>query len=584
MAAALSSSLTSSTPVPTSRDSTRQLIRHLDELRGQFGGAIALRRLACMSALEQRSIRSAALLRRYHDILSYMRAFPDSIAVYRQSQACLSNWGERVALLSADQRWLLGDSGIEGTTVEHEFKFESAAWLAERVPDEIDVAWETYDDPAALHDLLAHVVLPVEQDYFEDESTTTQGWIEQARGSSTGTDARWILRQLQDVLPPEVCAPAYDSAEIPLRWRLTDRRCSRTHNVLARARCETRRAGMRRASRNARATVWRPLSTIRRLPEARAQRVIDVVTAALLSRAREVYAIRHANPQEVYWTEIGRGVSVAVVGVRPALRLGLESNYGFAILSNGVPVGYGGASTLFCQANTGINIFEEFRRSEASFMFVQTLRVLATLFGCRHFLVDPYQFGNANREAIDSGAFWFYYRLGFRPEDPGVRRLAAAEWQRLRRGPRRRTQAAVLRTLAHGHMVLQAPGARRAERFSENWLVWCGRAATGILSGQSGAQRKTSVARLAGRILRAVGGHALGTYAPSARLGIKNLAPILALSTMNTWPTRAIRAARFLLEAKGAPQERGYAVGMAEHALLRQSLSAVCRKMEQGRS
>ena len=45
-------------------------------------------------------------------------------------------------------------------------------------------------------------------------------------------------------------------------------------------------------------------------------------------------------------------------------------------------------------------------------------RLLLKLFrermGVTSFSVDPYQLGRENEEAIDSGAFWFYRKLGFR--------------------------------------------------------------------------------------------------------------------------------------------------------------------------
>ena len=54
---------------------------------------------------------------------------------------------------------------------------------------------------------------------------------------------------------------------------------------------------------------------------------------------------------------------------------------GYLVLSNGVPVGYGGASALYRQVNTGINIFDEYRGSEAAFFWVQVMRVYRQLTG-----------------------------------------------------------------------------------------------------------------------------------------------------------------------------------------------------------
>ncbi len=41
--------------------------------------------------------------------------------------------------------------------------------------------------------------------------------------------------------------------------------------------------------------------------------------------------------------------------------------------------------------------------------------------------MEPYQFGLDNPEGIASGAFWFYYRFGFRPLDKQLRQLAEKE-------------------------------------------------------------------------------------------------------------------------------------------------------------
>lgn len=90
--------------------------------------------------------------------------------------------------------------------------------------------------------------------------------------------------------------------------------------------------------------------------------------ASLAARHRETYHFNHANPGEVYLADVGEGIFVAVFGLAPERRYPLECTMGFLILSNGVPIGYGGSSTLFLQVNTGINIFDEYRGSEASYL------------------------------------------------------------------------------------------------------------------------------------------------------------------------------------------------------------------------
>ena len=62
--------------------------------------------------------------------------------------------------------------------------------------------------------------------------------------------------------------------------------------------------------------------------------------------------------------------------------------------------------------------------------------------GVTSFSIDPYQLGFENEEAIASGAFWFYRKLGFRPTDRGVARLVAREEERLAADPAYRSLAA----------------------------------------------------------------------------------------------------------------------------------------------
>ena len=60
-------------------------------------------------------------------------------------------------------------------------------------------------------------------------------------------------------------------------------------------------------------------------------------------------------------------------------------------------------------------------------MFAQLLRTYKQAFGAEYFEVEPYQFGKNNPEGLQSGAFWFYYRFGFRPIESQLHELALKE-------------------------------------------------------------------------------------------------------------------------------------------------------------
>jgi hypothetical protein len=73
--------------------------------------------------------------------------------------------------------------------------------------------------------------------------------------------------------------------------------------------------------------------------------------------------------------------------------------------------------------------------------------------GVTCFSIDPYQLGHENEEAIASGAFWFYRKLGFRPASEEVARLMAREEARIAADRGYRSPAATLRRLAEGPLI-----------------------------------------------------------------------------------------------------------------------------------
>ncbi len=127
------------------------------------------------------------------------------------------------------------------------------------------------------------------------------------------------------------------------------------------------------------------------------------------------------------------------------------------IFKNGVPCGYAEGLTLFERTEVGLNLFYTFREGESAWVYARLLRLMRQLLGARVFSVEPYQLGFHNDEGIQSGAFWFYRKLGFRPALPRLARLVEREERKLAERPGYRSPAHVLRQLATGHMLYEAP-------------------------------------------------------------------------------------------------------------------------------
>jgi hypothetical protein len=68
--------------------------------------------------------------------------------------------------------------------------------------------------------------------------------------------------------------------------------------------------------------------------------------------------------------------------------------------------------------------------------------------------VKPYQFGLHNPEAIKTGAFWFYYKLGFRPENDELKTLAKKEEEEKRKNPNYKSEASTLKKYTKSNIAL----------------------------------------------------------------------------------------------------------------------------------
>ncbi len=462
----------------------------------------------------------------------FAAAFPASTDAHRAAQAALRN-------------------ATEGP-VHYSFSFPVARWLARRCPGELTIDWEEFEDTSRLDELLAQLLHPAESDYFDSGWVSTREWVDMASASFTGTDFDWLMAQLNDRRMQRTWNQLYDAADVPLRWDLSASRYAKARNRLRPTAVATREDGMRTRPRRPKHAIMEPLQDIELLPPRQGRRLIDIAMASLAVRYRETYHFNYANPAEVYLADVGRGVQVAVFGLLPEHRFPLECTMGYLLLANGVPIGYGGASALFRQVNTGINIFDEFRRSEAAFLWTQVMRVYHALTGCTRFIANAYQFGGENTEALRSGAFWFYYRLGYRPVDADVRVLAKGESARIRGDSNYRSSVKTLRELARCDMHLTLPGAKASEFFDERWF--------------------DTVSLLATQSLAATG--------PAARHGASGLAPIVAAVSSDSWTPAEKRLARRLLRAKADRRELPYARLLASHDKLLISLKNACRRAE----
>jgi hypothetical protein len=560
-----------------SATSTRKAIARLHAIRTAFGDEPASEKLHLLQTISAGRTVAATDVMRLHRCLVFMRAFPDSPELHATVILMLDGFPLRVTNLTAIQRARLADSGIAGTQLHYPFSFEVATWINTNFPGVASIDWDELPDTGRVDELLEHLLEHAESDYFHGGQVGTEDWLDIVTGNYAGTDFDWLMQQLIERQQYDKFWTAlYNVADLPLKCKLQNNLFSRTACALQVDGIHFRTDGMRRRVPFARREIVRPVATIRLAARA-GSRLLDVARSSLALRHRETDHFNNANPDEVYVADVGQGIRIALIGLLPEHRDPLECTLGYLILSNGVPVGYGGASVLFRQANTGINIFDEFRGSNAAWFWTQVMRVVHSLTACNRFIVNPYQFGEDNSEALKSGAFWFYYRLGYRPVDADVRKLARKEFLKLRKRTTYRSPIPILKKLATCDLHLTLPDARRSEFFDESWIEASAQLASRSLARAAQPSRRKAMSNTVHQVMSALDVRTTVDWPAPEHEAFVRLCPIVTALDLANWPMCDRDALVQLMRAKGGKYELDYVRRLRDHARFFQELKKQCR-------
>jgi hypothetical protein len=568
------------TPQPP--ETTGNLLDRLSFVKNRFTPVDRQAKVNTLRALQNVEIHDIPSLIQFHEILCFLRAYPDGPEVLRLVDEALGGFASRVDLVKASNRpsdlKKLRDTGIVHTTVYYPYPHEMANWLVEHFPKDVDLDWEDDAGLDKIRAILPFAVAYAENDILDDEGVSLRDWVRAAKGKQKGSDLQWLLATLnRSSLPPEVVRHLYNDAELLLGWELRDATASRTLAKFPTRRIFYHESPLLRGEVDFWDEVQRPLCELIPISRKTGEALIHLFRSALSVRHREFHPLLHANPRDVWMANVDRGLRIVLVGVLPEFRLPLEGYYGFLALKNGVPVGYGGGGALLDRMECAGNIFESFRQGESIFVFSQVFRTFYQLCGSRCFLVPRYQVGYENDEALTSGAFWFYHKLGFRPEDPGVLRLSEEEHVRIKADPSYRCSRRILERLAQSNMILYLaphdPRACEVLQPSDLGLLisrhiarrWNGDRTAAIRAASESVSRRLSIA-------------SWRRWPPAERMALERLSPILVLiPDLAGWTPAEKRAVVRIVKAKGASRETDYIRLLRGHARLSRALVDLAR-------
>jgi hypothetical protein len=480
-----------------------RLLTLLEGAKSHFGRGTSGEVETLLSQLGSKKFRDPASLIRFHEALLFFRAFPSGPSLIRKLESLLVTFHERVdhlRRLGADMSAFddFDTSGIAGTVMQDALSFDAVRWLARRIPRHIEIAWDDYlDDSAnerALGSSWPRIMPLLAEDSDVEANIPWKRRLDTARGRERPLD--WLLRRFER-LPVEADpkeaknentkktseekkyardqqdrarAALYDALRLPVRWSLGNLRLSRTRNWRhPRVFYYHREPLITRSQVSLAHELSQPAPRLTKLSRSEGVSVMHFIREVMAVRYRELYGTTLGDPASVVRADLGsdqasRGVVIHLWNLPPASRLPLRAYVAGFTLKNGVPINYIEAIGLCEWIEVGFNTFYTYRQGETAWIYAQALRCLRVFTGATTISVYPYQIGQNNDEAIDSGAFWFYRKLGFRSGHPDLEQLARREEQKIAANPQHRTSRRILRRLAEAHVFYESPDASPAAR------------------------------------------------------------------------------------------------------------------------
>jgi len=539
----------------------------LERIKDRYGAGAGAAKRVLLERLARTRLKSAAQVMRLHEALCFLRAYPDDARLRAQVLRMLSAFSRRADLRA--HRHALENSGIAGTTIRHAYFWPMLRWVARRWPAQLSIDRDDAVAARRIEATLAVLLTSVESEWVRERRPHGFDALDRLRPKNA-TDAAFFMH-LIDTLPGDGrTREAFHDAIEPVYTLAPDARTpSRTLAHRAVGPVSFQRTPLHRVRPDLRAEIRRPPQRVRAVSAREGETLVEVARAAMLTRERDLDAFAYGDPRDLRIVHEPGGLAFALNGVIPERRAPIAAVFGALTLQNGVPIGYIQLDVAGRSAAISFNSFASFRGGEAAQVFGRMLAMAHHVLGADAFTIEPYQLGEDNDEGIESGAWWFYRKLGFAPRAAAARALAQREAHRIAARPGTRTNAATLRRLAAWHLFFELdpqrpcplpPLAEIGERVSKTLAARGADRAAAIQACIDEARAKTGLRSLAG--WRVEEKRAWRRWAPL----------VVSLPGIARWPRADKRALIEIVRAKAAASEYDYIRRFNAHPRLARAL------------
>ncbi|MEO6303637.1 MAG: hypothetical protein ABIP51_10720 [Bacteroidia bacterium] len=430
----------------------------LREVASVFNEGSSAQKKQLLSECQKLKLTSKKVIEQYHDCLLFLLGYPENEELYLLAQTEMERLAESIKKLPKQIVEQLERTGIAYTQTQAANSYTLIKWLLKTYPGQVSL--HSLDDEGTHpKEVLRHSLSEMEFEFAFTEKLTPIKWLETAGGSKNKKDIlSWLISHFERIDASDLIKDQlFESLKIYISVIPKDKKLSKGFGNFTLHKNYYHTKGLLKKF-DERELINKKLPAPKKLSEAEKNTIIEKARVALFLLNRETEPVVYCNTDGLLFYELEHGLSIALFSMLPERRLPFESYIGFMMFKNGYPMAYGGGWLFGNRSLLGINIFESFRGGESAFVFCQLLRSYRQSFGATYFEVEPYQFGKNNPEGLKSGAFWFYYRFGFRPVDAELKTLALQEAEKIQNTKGYRTSIEILKRFTNSNLSVNFAG------------------------------------------------------------------------------------------------------------------------------
>ncbi|MFZ5554799.1 MAG: hypothetical protein ACOZCO_16945 [Bacteroidota bacterium] len=437
------------------KKSFSELIKQLSVAQRRFDAESITATGLLLSDLKEIKLTGEKSIQHYHDSLLFILAYPASENILKKAEKELKRV---IGFVQSKNKSLhsefLLNSGISGSNMCASFTLEFNRWLMEHYPGSCEFD-SVEGDKDEIYHALSYTQDPVEAELKPEEKQNKNYFFrEKLQGLASKKDILRFYVSSGLRLPGNHSYKEnlFSSFRLYTRFRLGDDFPTLSSGRFKKGNLFYHTNGIIRKTTLAEIfSEGKPVSIP--LTKSEKTKLSNLARASMGSLMRETDPFSFPNQNETELLDMGRGITIALFYMTPEMKYPLQVYAGYLLMKNHIPMAYGGGWILGRQSGFGVNVLPPFRGGESAWVVGQLLRAYKFSYNVSLFSVDPYQIGKNNAEGIKSGAFWFYYRLGFRPLQKELFALAEKEWKKISEKKNYRTPEKILKLLAHSTLL-----------------------------------------------------------------------------------------------------------------------------------